>query len=192
MFWEAYDEQDGYQMWLSEDEVQDLIDHAPSDKAQLAIQMGVRCGLRSDEIVRAAPEDVVDTEAGWMLRVKGAKTGELRQTPAPDIVAGMMRAYGSGQDESKPVIDVTTRTLRNWVASAAESLAEETGDEMWRHVSPHDLRRTWATSIEGADVETLVLMDWGGWNDVDTFLDHYRGTFSPDVQAAQREKVDWL
>lgn len=192
MFWEAYDEQDGYQMWLSEDEVQDLIDHAPSDKAQLAIQMGVRCGLRSDEIVRAAPEDVVDTEAGWMLRVKGAKTGELRQTPAPDIVAGMMRAYGSGQDESKPVIDVTTRTLRNWVASAAESLAEETGDEMWRYVSPHDLRRTWATSIEGADVETLVLMDWGGWNDVDTFLDHYRGTFSPDVQAAQREKVDWL
>jgi integrase len=192
MFWEAYDDQDGYQMWLSESEVQDLISHAPSDKAELAIQMGVRCGLRSDEIVRISPEDVVNTEAGWVLRVEGAKTGELRQTPAPEVVAGMLRAYGSGQDGHEPVIDVTTRTIRSWVKTAAQSLKEETGDEMWEYVSPHDLRRTWATNVEGADVETLILMDWGGWNDVETFLNHYRGTFSPDVQAAQREKVDWL
>lgn len=187
MFWEPYDDQDGYKMWLADREVQQLIDHAPTDKARLAYQIGVRCGLRSDEIVRVGADDVRQTEVGWMLRVESAKTGELRQTPAPDVVAGMMRAYGDD-----PVIDVTTRTIRNWVQTAADELADETGDEMWRHVSPHDLRRTWATNLEGMGVNVAVLLDWGGWKRIDTFLEHYRGSFSPDVQANEREKVDWL
>jgi hypothetical protein len=38
----------------------------------------------------------------------------------------------------------------------------------------------------------MVVCDWGGWNDLDTFLDHYRGTNSPEAQRREREKVDWL
>lgn len=192
MFWDKHDDGDGYRMWLSDDETEDLIDATHSDKARLAIQLGVRCGLRSDEIVRVAPEDVVNTEAGWMLRVDSAKSDGKRQTPAPDVVAGMLRAYGSGNPPDQPVIDVTTRTIRNWVKVAAMECKEQSGDEMWEYVSPHDLRRTWATNLKGADVESLIVCDWGGWSDLETFLDHYRGAFSPDVQAAQREKVDWL
>jgi integrase len=192
MFWDKHDDGDGYRMWLSEEETKQLISEAHTDRARLAFQLGVRCGLRSDEIIRVTPTDAVDTEAGWMIRVDSAKTEEKRQTPAPDVVAGMLRAYGSGQDPDEPVIDVTTRTIRNWVSDAATRLQEREGEEMWQYVSPHDLRRTWATNLKGADVESLIVCDWGGWSDLETFLDHYRGAFSPDAQRRQREKVEWL
>jgi len=193
MFFQKHDDESyGYQIWLSNAEVEQLIEAAHSDKARLAFQLGARCGLRSDEIVRVASEDVVNTEAGWMLRVDSAKTDAVRQTPAPEVVAGMLRAYGSGMTGGDPVIDVTTRTIRNWVGRAGDRLADETGDEMWSYLSPHDLRRTWATSLKGEDVESLVVCDWGGWSDLETFLDHYRGAFSPDAQRKQREKVGWL
>jgi len=193
MFFQKHDDDEyGYQIWLGEDEVNQLLDAAHSSKCRLAFQLGARCGLRSDEIVRAAPQDVKQTEAGWMLRVDSAKTDGVRQTPAPEVVAGMIQAYGEGGDPSKPVIGVTTRTIRNWVAKAGETLAEETGDEMWAHLSPHDLRRTWATALKADDVESLIVCDWGGWSALDTFLKHYRGAFSPDVQRQQREKVEWL
>jgi len=56
----------------------------------------------------------------------------------------------------------------------------------------HDLRRTWATQLKGADVDAMIVCDWGGWSDLETFLDHYRGKFSPEAQRQQREKVGWL
>ena len=56
----------------------------------------------------------------------------------------------------------------------------------------HDLRRTWATSLDNKNVDAMVVCDWGGWNDLDTFLDHYRGANSPEAQRRERDKVDWL
>jgi hypothetical protein len=38
----------------------------------------------------------------------------------------------------------------------------------------------------------MIVCDWGGWNDLETFLEHYRGKFSPEEQRRQREKVAWL
>lgn len=190
MFWEEHDdEQYGYKVWLSQDDVDDLINHIEDDQQELAVLLGVRSGLRSDEIVRVEPKDVTETVAGYMLRVDGSKGGGLRQTPVPDMVAGMLRGR---TPEDEAVVDVTTRTLRNWVSRAGEELADETDEPMWAELSPHDLRRTWATSLDGADVNMYVALDWGGWNDIDTFLDHYRGTNSPEVQAENRERVAWL
>ena len=189
MFWEEYEDQDGYQIWLSQDEVDTLLDEMETHQQKLATLLGVRSGLRSDEIVRVEPRDLNETVAGYMLRVDGAKGGGLRQTPIPDMVAGML-AGRTPTDE--PVIDVTTRTIRNWIGNAGDRLAESEDEEMWSWLSPHDLRRTWATSLDGADVNALIVCDWGGWNDLETFLEHYRGTNSPEVQAENRERVAWL
>lgn len=46
---------------------------------------------------------------------------------------------------------------------------------MWAHLSMHDLRRTWATSLKGEDVDAMIGCDWGGWSDLERFLEHYRG-----------------
>jgi len=63
---------------------------------------------------------------------------------------------------------------------------------MWQYVTPHDLRRTWATALAGAEIDPLLVCDWGGWSDLETFLEHYRGTYSPDVQRRELQKVGWL
>jgi hypothetical protein len=34
-----------------------------------------------------------------------------------------------------------------------------------------DLRRTWATALAREDVDPLLVCDWGGWNDLETFFD---------------------
>jgi len=185
-----------YRVWLSQDEV-DLLLETPGDQIhRLAYEIGVRCGLRSVEITRVAPEDLNDTAAGDMLRVESAKSDndEVRQTPVPAQLATRIRTIAQHRDdpEEEPLIDASTRTLRRWITRTTDAIAAETGDEMWSEVTMHDLRRTWASSLNSADVDAMVVCDWGGWNDIDTFLDHYRATAQPEAQLRQREKVDWL
>jgi hypothetical protein len=35
-------------------------------------------------------------------------------------------------------------------------------------------------------------MDWGGWEDWQTFRDHYLAEFSPEALRRERGKVSWL
>lgn len=194
MFFEKHEERDDYKIWLSQEEVGQLLDAAHDSQHRLAFELGVRCGLRSDEIVRVVPQDVKDTQAGKMLRVDSAKSDGVRQTPLPNELATRIETIDDVRPEGsdEPLIDATTRTLRRWIKKPAEDLAEEHNDEMWLNVTMHDLRRTWATSLKGEDVDAMIVCDWGGWSDLETFLDHYRGKFSPEAQLRQREKVEWL
>jgi integrase len=69
---------------------------------------------------------------------------------------------------------------------------EETEEVGWRYVSAHDLRRSWATLLIHGEVEPLLVLDWGGWSDYETFRDHYMSINSPEYQAEERKKVEWL
>ncbi|WP_050007278.1 tyrosine-type recombinase/integrase [Haloarcula rubripromontorii] len=192
---ENYDDQDGMKAWLSEQEVQQLLGQFEDTEKRIAVSLAVRCGLRSAEVLDIAPEHVVDTDAGTMLRVwESAKTGEYRETPIPPNLATTIRTVGDVREEptDAPLVDATTRTLRRWMDRATSNLLNETGDDGWQFVGMHDLRRTWATSLRSADVDAMVVCDWGGWDDLQTFLDHYRGTHTPEAQLREREKVEWL
>lgn len=37
-----------------------------------------------------------------------------------------------------------------------------------------------------------VVMDWGGWDDWETFRQHYLGELSPEAIRRERGKVDYL
>jgi integrase len=104
---EEYPEQDGMKVWLSEEEVGLLLDHYDDTEKRVALALGARCGLRSDETVRVAPEDVVDTDAGTMLRVESAKTGKYRETPIPSDLATTIRTVADVRDEpdDDPVVN---------------------------------------------------------------------------------------
>jgi integrase len=184
----------GRKVWLSAGEVTQLLDAAEDTTQRIAFGLGARCGLRSAEVLGVAPEDVHETEIGTMLSVDGAKGGGYRETPMSSDLATTIRTADDYRDapSDAPLVDVTTRTLRRWVESAADELAETTDDARWRELSFHDLRRTWATNLGGAEVDPLVVCDWGGWTDLDVFLEHYRGTYSPDAQRRERSKVEWL
>ncbi|QLC33636.1 site-specific integrase [Halarchaeum sp. CBA1220] len=190
-----HDTRDDMKVWLSTREVDDLLDAADNQQQRIALELGARCGLRSHEVLDVAPEDVVDTDAGTVLRVWHGKGDKYRETPVPRDLATTIRTVDEYRDAESSVslLDITTtRTLRRWVERAAHALAEEHGEPGWREVTFHDLRRTWATNLRSADVDALLVCDWGGWNDLDTFLEHYRGTHSPESQKRERDKVEWL
>jgi integrase len=192
---EDYPDEDGKKVWLSEREVQALLDEFEDTEKRIAVGLAVRCGLRSDEVTRVSPEDVVDTDAGTMLRIwRSAKTDKYRETPIPPNLATTTRTVGDVREApaDAPVVDVSTRTLRRWMADATDDLLDETEEPGWKYVGFHDLRRTWATSLRSEDVDAMVVCDWGGWDDLETFLDHYRGTHSPEAQLRERQKVTWL
>lgn len=190
-----HDDRSDKKVWLSTDETKQFIEAADDTQQRIAFEFGARCGLRSGEWLDVTPRDVVDTEGGTMLRVWEGKGDKFRETPAPPSLAATIDTVAdmrdSGPDE--PILSVSsTRTLRRWVSRTGEQLADETGDPGWRELSTHDLRRTWATALADAEVDPLLALDWGGWEDLETFLEHYKGAYSPAAKQRARQKVDWL
>lgn len=161
----------------------------------MALALGARCRLRSHEVLDGAPENIVDTGAGTMLRVWYGKGDKYRETPVPQDLATTIRTIDDYRDApaSSSLVEVSsTRSLRRWVRSAADQLHEDTGDAGWSYLGFHDLRRTWATALALDNVDPLLVCDWGRWNDLKTFLEHYLGSYSPEAQQRERCKVDWL
>lgn len=191
MFAEPFDDQDGYRIWLDQDEVSELLSRADDQTEELGFTLGVRSGLRASEIVKVKPKHVIDTSAGPRVRVYDSKGSEYRETPTTADVRSAARMYGEIEGEDEPLVDVSKRTLQRRLDRVTDELAEEV-DEMWQDVTMHDLRRTWATALAASDVDPLLVCDWGGWSDLETFLEHYRGTYSPDAQRRELQKVGWL
>lgn len=194
MLTEEYDDEDGFRVWLSEKETDELLELPDDQQRRIALALGARCGLRSHEIVEVAPSHVVDTEAGAMLKVPKGKGDKYRETPIPEALAASIRSIGQFRDapEDKPVVGKAPRTLRRWVEHYRNTMHGRTGDDRWKYLSTHDLRRTWAGQLANADVDETVALRWGGWNDLETFLNHYRGEATAKAQKREREKVDWL
>lgn len=151
-------------------------------------------GFRSDETTRVTKSDVrrLDSEEeAYVVRIWESKT-DYREAPISTSTKERIYMMASlpGKGKNTPLIDATPRTVQRWVTEAAEYLAEETGDEDWNKVSAHDLRRAWATTTyyrliaEGgtADVREVV-MQWGGWDDEDTFRSNYLGRVPDSLQA---------
>lgn len=194
MLTEEHDDGDGRRVWLDESEVDLLLETPDDQKHRIALALGARCGLRSHEVVAVAPEHVIDTDAGTMLTVPEGKGEKYRETPIPEPLAASIRSIGEyrTKPESEPVVDNATRTVRSWIERYREELATGTGEDRWQYLSTHDLRRTWAGMLANADVDETVALRWGGWNDLETFLDHYRGEATAAAQLREREKVEWL
>ena len=182
---------DKHRVWLAEDDIDRLLAEPDDPIHRLAYALGVRCGLRSFEVVAVEPDHLYHDETiGDLLHVPEGKGAKERETPIPGRYADQIELLA--QRSSGPVVDVSTRTLRSWIERDRAALAEHTGDDRWHHVSMHDLRRSWAGQLRAASVEPPAVLEWGGWSDMDTFLDHYRGVNVPEVQREERAKVPWL
>jgi len=189
-----HDKREDKKVWLDSDEIQQLLDCPDDTEKEIAFSLGARCGLRSHEILNVTPEHVFEDNGQQWLQVPEGKGDKYREAPIHETLASQIRTVGNVRDQpDKPVVTVTsTAALRYWIGHARDQLAEETGDSRWTHVSMHDLRPTWATQLASRDVDPLIVCEWGGWNDLDTFLNHYQGTYDPEAQARERSKVDWL
>jgi integrase len=194
---EPYDNQDGRKCWLSRDEVELFLEKAreAGTREEIALSLGARCGLRASEIVGVKPVnlDSHDVVGARIEVTEGvSKTNLPREVPISPRLRSLIQGYAGDSEPSEPIVDVTTRTVERWVNRAAERCQAETGNEKWRFVGPHDLRRTWGTQLVEQEVEPGLIMQWGGWSDWSTFREHYLGAYSPEMERKQIEKVGWL
>lgn len=191
-----YPQREGKRVWLGDDELESVIDQAKNTEQTIAFLLAGRCGLRRCEIVQVTPADVVDTPTGTHLRVweDVAKQEHYREPPIPDRLVTYIDAHtdAAGIGPGEPIVDVADKTVYRWVRRAAERLQAETGDRGWSFLDVHDLRRTWGTNLLEQGVLPSVVMDWGGWEDWETFRRHYLGEFSPEAIRRERGKVSYL
>jgi integrase len=197
-----YDNKVGKKVWLSHSEQNELLDTVSErPRRWLALSLGLH-GLRSDEIVDVQKQHfrgLDDTDAErYKLVIPDGKTGK-RETPVStelrDTAVTVANTAKLRQDES--LVGVTKKTLRDWIASARDELADEEDDE-WHRVGMHDLRRTWATdtfytlAFEGVPIAEELTMGWGGWamtsTGRETFRNNYLGP-EPDHVAGEAMKL---
>jgi len=191
MFAEPFTDEDGFRVWLDQDGADEVIRRAADREEKLAFRLGLRSGLRVSEIVDVEAKDVVDTSAGARVRVWNSKGQEYRETPTTKDVLAAAETVADFQGPETKLVPHSKRWVQRHLDRVTDELAEE-DDEMWAYVTPHDLRRTWATLMSAEIDDPLLIMDFGGWERLDTFLEHYRGSYSPDVQRRELSKVDWL
>jgi integrase len=179
-------------VWLSESELSLLLDNtAPNHPAQeAALILAGRCGLRRKEIVAVTPTDLVTNDTGQVIRVWEGKGDKYREVPAPQSLTQLV--LGMGRDPDQSLVDVDPSTIYSWVQRARERCYAETGDDGWQFVGPHDLRRSWGVRLLEAGVLPSVVMEFGGWEDWQTFRKHYLAEFSPEALRREREKIPWL
>jgi integrase len=170
-----------FNVWMSRNEYRELPRQAHSGLAEVALRLMGDCGLRVAEVPDVTAEDISRRSDGrhYELRVTGAKDttgtyegGKYRETWLPvDLEAHINRIVQQPANEIEDgdsVVRRSKRTLQNWMERAAAGAAEETGDEDYRKVSTHDLRRCWAHHLlveEG--VSPRIVMALGGWSSYD-------------------------
>jgi len=193
---EPMPESDNYRVWLSAHEQEQLLDHLKEKPERQLAARAMLHGLRSDELRWVRTGEIRELDAdhtAYKLRIRDGKTG-YREAPISRDMAQQMRMYknASGTRKNKPLIKTSKRNIRRWMTKAGDELAEATDEENWQHVSPHDLRRTWATTTYYAlDTHYAVdlIMRWGGWSNRDTFTNNYLGRETDELAAEMMDKA---
>ena len=129
---------------------------------------------------------------GYKLRVWEGKGDQYRETWIPSDLVSTIRTYqdmSDGIDEDDVLVDVARQSVQRWIRGLRDDLVAETGDEGWNHVTAHDLRRTWGTNAVEANMAPTVVMQCGGWQDFETFQEHYMGQHSDRVIGQEAAKI---
>jgi hypothetical protein len=122
-----------------------------------------------------------------------AKRGKYRETPIPKELSSSVRTLSYERDPDEPIVDVEPNSIYRWVKRAGKRQYAATGDEGWTYLDVHDLRRTWGGHLLwDCGVLPAVVMSWGGWEDWETFRNHYLGEMSPAAAEREREKISFV
>jgi integrase len=93
--------------------------------------------------------------------------GKPRDAYLPASVERALQQFQNAENIAPrdPFIDLTERGVRAAVKRTAEAAADETGNDDFRHVSSHDLRRRFAQRLLVDEaMNPRVVMQVGGWS----------------------------
>ena len=183
--------------WLSPAELDRLERVAGADgwEREIAIQLMGRCGFRASEVSYPANEHLRWSQEGdiWLVEVRGKNTkgGDrtIRDAWVPADVADDIHKYTREREftDTDSWVDISTDSVRRWVKEAATQIAAESDDDRWRHVSSHDLRRSWATyHLVERQVDVRTMMSIGGWSDYSAIEPYLAAPTEGRIGAAMR------
>ena len=162
--------------WLTyPEEVQKIEEKARERdwEQEILVQLCARVGCRISDALTAEPQNVKWNSDGeyWEIKVwgKNTKGGEktVRDAYVPDEVKKNLDRYQSERDidSAESYVQISNSRARDWIREITNEIAEENGNERWKHVSSHDLRRSWATHhLVERSVNVRVMMEIGGWS----------------------------
>ena len=195
---ESTEADDQFRCWLTDDDLDELRRAAGSIRDDLVIQLGGFVGLRAFEIPQVCPKHVKRTPDGdhFRLRVPEGKDttssgGKPRDAYLPREVEGDIHRYVRSEDVERhePIVDLSESGVRAVVKRTAERAADDTGDEDFRYVSSHDLRRRFAQRLlVDKQVNPRVVMQVGGWDSFQA-IEPYLNAPTPDVVNAAFEEA---
>ena len=81
----------------------------------------------------------------------------------------------------EPFVDLSGRSVRAAMKRTAKAAAAETGDDDFRHISSHDLRRRFAQRLlVDENMNLRVVMQVGGWDSFQA-IEPYLDAPTPEV-----------
>jgi len=175
-------------VWMTDEELDDLRRAAGGRRDDIIIELGAYVGLRAFEIPQIQPRHIKQEGDQYRLRVPEGKDtangeGKPRDAFLPNNVERDLRQFQTSKNIAPrdPYVELTERGVRAAVKRTAEATAEKTGDDDFRHVSSHDLRRRYAQRLlVEEEVNPRVVMQVGGWDSFQA-IEPYLNAPTPDV-----------
>lgn len=181
--------EDEYKVWMTDEEIQNLRRATAGYRDDIIVQLGAYVGLRAFEIPQIEPQHIKQTENGsYRLRIPEGKDtsgngGKPRDAFLPASVERDLQQFQNAENIAprEPFVGLTERGLRAAVKRTAEAAAEATGDDDFRHVSSHDLRRRFAQRLlVDEEMNPRVVMQVGGWDSFQA-IEPYLNAPTPEV-----------
>lgn len=182
-------------VFLNEQEYDNVVESTPDRDGELMIRLMYRSLLRRCEIIRIRPKDFQESSHPDADLIKlhicskdttgSDNDGKLRETWVPMSLYEDLKQYWERENTSpdSPIFPCSKGTINNRVDAAAEQTAAQTGNEDYKHLSPHDFRASGTTHLLHArNVDPRVVMDIGGWEDSRSLEPYEMVTFDVEVQ----------
>jgi len=195
---EATDAEDEYKVWLTDEDIEELRRATAGYRDDVIIQLGAYVGLRAFEVPQVTPGGISTTENGqYRLRVPEGKDttgggGKPRDAYLPADVKRALQQFQNAENIAPrdPFIDLSERGVRAAVKRTATAAAEQTGNDDFRYVSSHDLRRRFAQRLlVDENMNPRVVMQVGGWNSFQA-IEPYLNAPTEDVVDEAFAKIE--
>jgi len=116
----------------------------------------------------------------------GSKDGGWRLSWVPMSLYDDIEAYCEKHDidDDEEIFDIGEDQIRNIIKAAGAEAARHTGKEGYKHITPHDMRRYYATHMlrrEGVDIDIVMAM--GGWDNRKSMEPYLRTPLEEDLQT---------
>lgn len=173
-----------WRVFMRMDEFKQLLESAEHQRAQTAITVmgkSLRVGTAADVLMG---QFYKDDDGGWWLHVEAKDSTERdRETKPRDIpftkpVIEVIERHKEVSDLSslpadEPLFTKTKRTLQRDVKDAAKNAAIATGNDEYRKISSHDLRRYYASHyLFRLEVDEHTVRQIGGWKKIEHMFEY--------------------